>query len=346
MKGATKSELKQMMAAVNRSDYAESTKVKFKTAVKKFYRIQNGGHEQPEKTRFFKVGKESSSISREDLFTEDELKRLFRNFSNVRDRAFTMILYESAARPGELLSRNIADFTSNEKGDFIYLEGLKGTPDRTNQLVRSGRTAREWLIQHPLGGELGNINDKSAPLWVKTEQQECTQCGEIPQRHETGHEYEPDMRDRVNYSSFYRRFKAACEKAEIPENKTRPYNLRHTRLTEVATFMGYEQLNKFAGWKPGSDRAKVYVHLNNDDVNEAIRDKYGLSGPEDGNQTSECPFCGAENEKGHSECRQCGRPLSLKNKTEQEEKQNVLERLAELEEKGVLEKLEKLDISD
>jgi hypothetical protein len=45
--------------------------------------------------------------------------------------------------------------------------------------------------------------------------------------------------------------------------------------------MGYEHLNKFVGWKPGSDRAKVYVHLNNDEVNQAIRDQYGLYGTED-----------------------------------------------------------------
>ncbi|WP_181687356.1 tyrosine-type recombinase/integrase [Halorhabdus salina] len=343
MKGASQSELKELLANVNRSDYAESTKVKFKTAVKKFYRIQNGGHEQPEKTRFFKVGKESSSVSREDLFTEDELKRLFRSFSNVRDRAFTMVLYESAARPGELLSRNIADFTSNGKGDFIYLEGLKGTPDRTNQLVRSGRAVREWLMQHPLGGELGSIDDKSAPLWVKTEQQECKQCGEIPRNHGDSHPYESDLRDRVNYGGFYRRFKKACEAADIPENKRKPYNLRHTRLTEVATFMGYEQLNKFAGWKPGSDRAKVYVHLNNDDVNRAIRDEYGLSSEEEENQSIECPFCGTENQQTHSECRNCGRPLSLEQETKKEEKQEVLERLAELEKEGVLEKIENLE---
>jgi len=343
MKGASKSELKELLANVNRSDYAESTKVKFKTAVKKFYRIQNGGHEQPEKTRFFKVGKESSSISREDLFTEDELKRLFRNFSNVRDRAFCMVLYESAARPGELLSRNIADFTSNGKGDFIYLEGLKGTPDRTNQLVRAGRAVREWLIQHPLGGEVGDFEDRSAPLWVKTEQQECVRCGEIPRNHGDGHPYESDIRDRVNYTGFYRRFKKACDAADIPENKSRPYNLRHTRLTEVATFMGYEQLNKFAGWKPGSDRAKIYVHLNNDDVNQAIREEYGLSGGDDEDQSRNCPFCGTENQSGHSECRNCGRPMSLEDQTKQEEKKQVLERLSQLEERGVLEKLGQLE---
>jgi len=43
------------------------------------------------------------------------------------------------------------------------------------------------------------------------------------------------------------------------------------------------------------------------------------------------------------ECRTCGRPLSLKEETKTEEKQRVIERLAELEEKGVLEKLNKLE---
>ncbi len=56
-----------------------------------------------------------------------------------------------------------------------------------------------------------------------------------------------------------------------------------------------------------------------------------------------CPFCGAENESQYSECRTCGRPLSLREESEKEEKQAVLERLSELEEKGVLDKLEKLE---
>jgi integrase/recombinase XerD len=341
---ASEAELKQTIAALHRhDDYTESTKHTMKGAVKKFYKVENGGHEHPEKVDFFTVHQgQSSTVSREDLFTDEELKQLFRSFSNTRDRALTMVLYESGARPGEVLSRNLADFTSNEKGDFIYLEGLKGTPDRTNQLVRAGRTVREWISQHPLGGEMGDIEDPSAPLWVKTEQQTCQKCGNIPHKHGNSCSYEPDLADRLSYDGFLRRFKDACERADIPENKRRPYNLRHTRLTEVATFMGYEQLNKFAGWKPGSDRAKVYVHLNNDDVNKAIRDKYGLDTSEDEESSTECPFCGSSNEHGHSECRTCGRPLSLKQKAEKEEKQEVLERLSELQESGVLEKLESL----
>lgn len=344
LRGASEAELKSVVAELNRSDYADATKRTMLGTVKKFYKVMNGGHEHPEKVDFFTVTKKKDSpVNREDLFTQDELKSLFQNFSSTRDRAFTMILYESAARPGELLECSIADFTSNGKGDFIYLEGLKGTPDRTNQLVRSGRVLREWLVQHPLGGELGNIEDMAAPLWVKSEQQKCRKCGEIPHNHSDSCNYKPDLGDRMNYDGFLRRFKDACQRAGIPENKRRPYNLRHSRLTEVATFMGYEQLNKFAGWKPGSDRAKVYVHLNNDDVNQAIRDEYGLQTDSDEEQSIHCSFCGTKNENQYKECRNCGRPLSLKQEKDKEGKQEVLEKLSELEERGLLEKLERLE---
>ncbi|MFP9061718.1 tyrosine-type recombinase/integrase [Natrialbaceae archaeon A-chndr2] len=343
IKEATESELKETVANLNRSSYAEPTKHKFRTAIKKYYKVENNG-EQPDKTKFFSVhvNRKPTSVTRDDLFTKSELKKLLRNFTNTRDRAFTYTLYETAARPGELLSRNIGDFTTNGKGDFIFLEGAKNTPDRTNQLVRSGRTLREWISQHPLGGELGDIQDSSAPLFVKIEQQKCQNCGKTPQKHDDNCQYEPEPRDRMNYAGFRRRFKKACKRAGIPENKTRPYNLRHTRLTEVATFMGYEQLNKFAGWVPGSDRAKVYVHLNNDDVNKAIRDQYGISNGEDEQQPQNCSFCGTENQSEETECRTCGRILSLKQESEKTEKLEVLEKLAELEERGLLDTLEQL----
>ena len=348
LESATEDEIKTLVANLNRSDYAEATKAKARASLKKYYKVENGGHEHPAKVDFFSVHKNNkpSTVSREDLFTDEDLKKLYRNLSKVRDRAFVKVLYESAARPGELLEANIGDFTANEQGDFIFLEGKKGTPDRTNQLVRAGRTVREWLIQHPFGGETGDIENPSVPLWVKTQQQRCKECGEIPRRHSDSCNYKPDKQDRLSYQGFRRRFKEACRNAGIPENKSRPYNLRHTRLTEVATFMGYEQLNKFAGWKPGSDRAKVYVHLNNDDVNKAIRDQYGLETGDEEQNSVNCAFCGAENESHHSECRNCGRPLSLKDKTEKEEKQKVLERLEELDQQGILKKLEQLGSMD
>jgi hypothetical protein len=107
--------------------------------------------------------------------------------------------------------------------------------------------------------------------------------------------------------------------------------------------MGYEQLNKFAGWTPGSDRAKVYAQLNNDDVNKAIRDQYGLETESEEDKSISCSFCGTENQNEHSQCRKCGRPLCLKKQAEKQNKQEVLERLTELEENGTLERLKRLE---
>jgi hypothetical protein len=56
-------------------------------------------------------------------------------------------------------------------------------------------------------------------------------------------------------------------------------------------------------------------------------------------------LCGTENQSGHAECRTCGRPLTLKEQSKQEEKLQVLERLEELEEReGLLKKLDQLTV--
>mgnify|MGYP002760331869 FL=1 len=71
-----------------------------------------------------------------------------------------------------------------------------------------------------------------------------------------------------------------------------------------------------------------------------------MSGVEEEDGSVECSFCGAENSDVYSDCRNCGRTLSLEDESTREEKQSVLERLEELEEEGVLEKLQKLDELD
>lgn len=40
---------------------------------------------------------------------------------------------------------------------------------------------------------------------------------------------------------------------------------------------------------------------------------------EEGEKNVECPFCGTENQREHSECRPCGKPFSLKQETDRKE---------------------------
>jgi len=81
LKEASEDDLKKLIACLNRSDYADSTKHTMRATVKKFYKIENGGNEHPEKVDFFKASaSKTSTVSRDDLFTKKELKRLFQGF--------------------------------------------------------------------------------------------------------------------------------------------------------------------------------------------------------------------------------------------------------------------------
>jgi hypothetical protein len=59
---------------------------------------------------------------------------------------------------------------------------------------------------------------------------------------------------------------------------------RRRSSKSVARFAGYVQLHKFTGGV-SSDPAKVYGHLDSEDVNRSIRDKYGLDTAQDDDQS-------------------------------------------------------------
>ena len=342
LKNATEAELKQVLAAINRSSYADPTKVDFKNAIKKYYKVLNGGT-PAEKTAFIKIKVDKATpVTRDDLFAPEEVRAVVSKLRNIRDKAFVMTLYETAARPGELLACKISDVTFNEKGDFIFLQGLKGTPDRTNQLVESGILLREWLRYHPKGGDPYNPIDPSAPLWVKLEQTSCKNCGVCIQYHKQKgcNRFEPMEIEAASYDNLRMNFRKACHKAAI-KKRARLYSLRHSRITEVSQFMSNQQLCKFAGWKPGSGQFEVYVHLSNDDVNLAIRNHYNIgAGTEEKYIT--CPICGQRNPPGSLECRNCKRPLSLESKAKLDQLSEAVKLMAELQEDGKLEGLLRL----
>jgi len=338
LKDANEDELKRLVATINRSSYAEATKVDFKKAIKKYYKILNGRVE-PDKTRFIKARmSKPTQVTRADIYTQEELDMVISQLRNVRDKAFFSVMYESAVRPAELLGCSIESVEFREDGDYISVFGIKGTPDRRNLLVRSGTLLREWIRHHPAGGDPQRPRDPSSPLWIKLEQTTCKNCGVPAQRHSRAgcDHYEPKEIERVTYDGMRRAFKRACARAEMKLKKDRMYSLRHTRITEVSQFMSNQQLCRFAGWRPSSGQFEVYVHLTDSDVSSAIREHYGLRTKAEAVQVT-CPVCGARNLPGALECRRCMRPLSLEASIKSDSLRDALKIVAELHERGELE---------
>lgn len=340
---ATESQLKTIVAAIHRSSYTEATQCFLKQCLKKFYKLRNGGT-FPKKVDFIKTTeKKKAIIKKEDLYTPQEIRQIINRLRSIRDRAFVMVQYESAARTGEMLNSVLADVWFDERGDFIRLHGLKGTPDRVIQLVESGFYLKEWIRSHPAGGDPMHIRDPSAPLWVKLEQFVCKHCGQRKTRHSKRicPAYEPLEVERMTRRTILKNFELACLKAGIRKRSYRLYNLRHSRITEVAKFLSHEQLCKFAGWKPGSGQFHVYVHLDSEDVNQAIRKQYGM-GQEAEKQPIICKICWQKNDPERSECLRCRRPLKIEALVENrkvDEVREALRVLAELQEQGKLEEL-------
>ena len=341
LKKAREADFRKIVSAIHRSKYTDSTQAFLKLCLKKFCKVQNGGR-YPRKVEFIKTTvKKATTVRKDDLFSRDEIREIVSNLRTLRDKAFVMVLDESGARTGEILNATLGDVRFDENGDFIRLEGLKHTPDREIQLVESGNLLKEWIWSHPAGKNPYRVKNSSAPLFVKLEQFRCSNCGATKRKHTKGStcsNYEPLYTDPVEPGVICRNFKSACLRAGIHKRSYRLYNLRHTRITEVSSFLKSEHLNKFAGWKPGSGQSHIYVHLTSEDVNEAIRKNYNL-GSRIKAEPIVCRICWFENEAHRQECLRCKRPLTVE-ATHDDEKmrrlKDALQVIAELQEDGRL----------
>lgn len=93
-----------------------------------------------------------------DLVTPDEILEMAEAATQPRDRALTMVLYESAARLGEVLNAQIRDVAFDQYGARLHLKGKTG--ERKVRLLRSVPDLRTWLNHHP------RRDDPDAPLFV------------------------------------------------------------------------------------------------------------------------------------------------------------------------------------
>jgi len=54
-----------------------------------------------------------------------------------------------------------------------------------------------------------------------------------------------------------------------------PHLFRHTRATRLLSELSESIGAKYLGWVPGSNMVRIYVHLANEDVEEAILKMHG-----------------------------------------------------------------------
>lgn len=309
-------------------------------SVRKLYKVYDGG-EYYEKTKCFNVSARTgtnTTVEPEMILTNPEIQEIVNNCKNVRDKAYVRLLYETASTPGELLSAKLSDVNLEE--ETIYVRGNKGHLSQTMELHNEGvGYLREYLESHPaVENPFRTTSDK--PLWIKTGSSLC-KCGQSQSKHardsnEACDNFRLKQVEEVQYRAMNKAFKKAAERSDVDKDVKQKY-LRKSMITELASDLGYEQLNNFARWKAGSNQAQHYVSLDNEEMRNTVKEKFKGGATEENLIT--CKNCNSRNDPERIKCKSCNRPLNV-GKTEQMKRaKEVANKLSEYDD----EDLDKLD---
>jgi len=223
---------------------------------------------------------------RDKLVTPEEYEALMVASDRPRTRALLATLYESEARPGELLGLRVRDLDFREQYAQVRVSGKTG--ERTIPLIRAIPYLRAWLQVHPARG------DPDAPLFARV------------YRGRVG---------PVTVDALDNAFRRLRRRAGI-KRRVYPYMFRHTRLTELAdNDLGEFKMKVVAGWTPDSRMAARYVHLSGRAGLAPILKMEGVEVPQEHRprespiRLAACPRCGTNNEGDAMFCMRCGLAL-------------------------------------
>jgi len=218
------------------------------------------------------------------VLSKEEVRALIDACDNQRDRALVFLLYETGARPGEILGLRIGDVRFDRYGAVVVVSGKTG--GRRLRLIESVPDLQLWLSMHP------DRDNPDAPLWPS---KRGSKAG-------------------IGIATLEWVLSRCARRAGL-NRQVKPYLLRHTRATHLANVLTEAQMREYFGWSKTSDVPEVYVHLSGRDVDAALLKHYGVveRGEKDENALSpkQCPRCRRQNPPSAKFCSLCGMPLGV-----------------------------------
>lgn len=235
------------------------------------------------------------------VITRGEMRELSKHAGSNMDRALIWTLFETGMRNGEFEQMKKSDLTEIDEGFIVKVPAGK-TGERETLVVEGAAFVKAWLVEHP-------VKSADAPLWYyvrhgwdkKGTQKEnregtLTQAG-IARR----------LRCIVARLNDYRK------KHGIPAfaKDTNPHNFRHSRASEMGGQAGMTEqiMDKYFGWEIGSAMPRVYIHLTDKQVRNAVLRNYGKAKPADEKEVVSswtCSRCKKENTMELNYCGTCG----------------------------------------
>jgi len=243
MLSASKEDLEEFFGLVNASKYEYNTKVMIKKFVKRFVKWHYKDLNLLENLKAGEFKPNRKKINKTVLLSPEEIKTMLHKAENLRDKALLILLYESGARPQEIVELKWKDILFDT--DEVHLDSNKTKISRDIPIKESTIHLRRWQQEY-------SYSDVKQIDFVFPSQQ----------------------RDKsISVERLEGIIREIANRSGITRNIT-PYTFRHSRLTDIYK-LGVKGLehNKFAGHKAGSKQQATYSHIDNEDMKEDVLTK-------------------------------------------------------------------------
>ena len=286
----SKDDLIKVVDKINGLPVSEVTKLKCKITLKVIFKHFVGEDEYyPKEVRWIKTtSKDTNQILPSDLLTNDDIAKLLQSTRNLRDRAIISLMADAPLRPHELLGLKVGNVILDAPQPYLIVGADTKTGQRHIPLFDSVAALSSY-IESIKGLKV------SDPLFVDYEQ--LQQKGKIKP---------------MNYDSFRMMLRKVATRSGLTK-RLNPYLFRHTIITRYANSLTNSQLEKIAGWRPGTRMHATYQHLSSSDLDIALAKAKGLPTPETQTDIKAkiCHRCGFSNPAYQRYCGKCGSPLDI-----------------------------------
>jgi len=245
---ATKEDIVELIAKVERAKLAPSTKRDHKLILRKFYQWLRGyekGTYPPEVAWIPIPHQVDCTVRKQDLLTWEEVQRMINLTRNVRDKAFILVLFDAGLRISEMLPLRIGDVELDETGGVLYCDGKTGKAPGI--IGWSAPSLATWLDNHPFK------DDPKAPLWCRL-----------------GIRY-PQM---ITYAASRSMIQKYARQAGI-KKRVWHHLFKHSAATRDSKKLSAALMNPKYHWKQHSAMPSLYVHLSGEDIKDVQHLLYG-----------------------------------------------------------------------
>lgn len=255
----TKEDVEQFTARLNNSQRTQWTKHGTLATFKRFVRWFYKDLSMLENIRLKRASKFNyQRINDSTLLTAEEVQRLIRAAETLRMKAFLVLLYESGARPEEIRRLRWKDVKFYDGHADVNIFAPKTTQGRTIPVKEAVVHLKRWKQEYCLP----EASDSYLifPGKIERKRPDGSVC----------RNYDPH---RVMSGSVLSKSLRRLGRNAGIGRPVYPYLFRHSRLTALYNQLPEQIVKKFGGHAPDSDMPKIYSHISNRDVKEAMLER-------------------------------------------------------------------------